>query len=91
MRRSPEHEKSPGSPRGSRLGIDRGRPGIGVEAADEYGPTIDHDRFRVRGRPGFTGELDPSPVFGTTFDLAGVPDGYVPMSGREALKAFVGN
>jgi len=36
-----------------------------------------------------SGDLDPSPVFDTTVDLAGVPDGYSAMNERRALKVLI--
>ena len=35
------------------------------------------------------GKLDPSPVLDRTVDLAGVPDGYAAMDGRQATKVMV--
>jgi len=35
------------------------------------------------------GDLDPSPVFDVSVDLAGVPGGYAAMSDRTALKVLV--
>jgi threonine dehydrogenase-like Zn-dependent dehydrogenase len=53
----------------------------GVAPARAYIPELLEDVL--------AGTLDPSPVFDTTVDLAGVPDGYAAMNERRALKVLI--
>jgi threonine dehydrogenase-like Zn-dependent dehydrogenase len=55
--------------------------GGGVAPARAYIPELLADVL--------AGTLDPSPVFDTTVDLTGVPDGYALMNERHALKVLI--